>query len=146
MNTRLLIIGGICALIMVLLGRNPVQVAREEAAAKMAGKDPLIAAIEEHNAKTPSGFRGLSSIGTFKTMEGTGNSTFGMGNNYMRPPSYPAYMHGAQSSQNAGGNRAFAPDRVVDNNGQPIYGQDGETVAPQPAQGYYPPPPLPTGR
>lgn len=54
-NPKWLIIGGILILLLVAFGRNPVSEAHKRLELSKKGKDPLIEAIQEHNAKNSTG-------------------------------------------------------------------------------------------
>jgi hypothetical protein len=152
MNGKLLIIVGALVFLLVIFGRNPVEEAKQRAAARKQGKDALILSIEEHNAKQPSSMKGFGSFGMFQNQGGSNGSTFarpGGGSGNAQPPNYPPYMYSSHGSRNqpqnaprTTGNRMYAPETVVDQNGQPMYDQNGELLD-QTKQGYYPPPPLP---
>lgn len=81
------IIIGIFAILMVGMGRNPVEEAREAKQEKLQGKDPLIHAIQEHNRKSGA-FTWQSS-----PSHTTGYSTnTGTGSTGASTYQYPRYM------------------------------------------------------
>ena len=56
-NMKWAVIIGVLAILMIAMGRNPIDEARQERKKTMEGKDPLVSAIEEHNSgKNSVGF------------------------------------------------------------------------------------------
>lgn len=140
MQNKLLIIGVIFTILMVAFGRNPYDEAQKEKADRLKGRDPLIMAIEEHNANGGSKF-GIKT-GSMNDWLGKNTSlnsglekidrstvTTAPTQVYRRPGTTP----NAQMP-------AYDPETDT---GNPYQVQNLPNANDQTQGGYYPPPPLP---
>lgn len=118
MNPVIMIIAIFLVIMSVLFGKNPVEEARKEREKKRAGRDALIEAIDDHNAK-------YKPAGIFPTFPPSGQATPGN-------PNYPGYMRR--------GENPYAPMTRPNQGEAPA----PESSLPQaaPAPSYYPPPPI----
>lgn len=127
MNPILIIVLALFVVLMVAFGRNPVEEAHEKRAAALAGKDPLIEAIEEHNKLQGGGTVMQNTPYNPGYNQGYNQINTGMPNNN----GFPSYL------QQRGGN-PYANANPYRTQQMPV------TATPAPDQNsYYPPPPLP---
>jgi hypothetical protein len=121
-DMKWLIIGAVVFIIVIALGRNPIKEAREAREEAKKGGDPLIQAIEEHNANS-----GMRSTFSPQMQEGPGAS--------IASPS---------GSSNFGNTRSAPPDYMIRPEGRGNYEYQPPVVrsTPPDSNSYYPPPPL----
>ncbi|MDE3015668.1 MAG: hypothetical protein KGI29_01935 [Pseudomonadota bacterium] len=125
MNPVVIIVAVLLIVLMVAFGHNPIEDAREDRAAALAGKDPLIEAIDEHN-KLQGGVPAM--------LNNPGYSTVNPYVNQANPgvadhAGLPVYLQQGRQNPYARAN--------------PYHSSRPMPASPPPAQnGYYPPPPL----
>ncbi len=126
-QNKFVLIGIVLVVLMVAFGRNPVEEAKQDREAALRGRDPLVAAIEEHNAKGRNR--------TWRGMDFGAGGTSGA-----QSPSHTRGNMGAGGIYQPPANASMYPNRET-NLAPP--GTALPAPAPGAQQDYYPPPPLP---
>jgi hypothetical protein len=128
MNVKYIIIGAVLVMLLVAFGRNPIEERRQERLESKKGKDPLMEAINEHNAKPGLGAsRSRYRSGDFSEQQPVDGS---------QP--MPGYMYNNGASPISPNYRIQNRNRAIEQGG--INTQPGQP----PQNSYYPPPPRPT--